>query len=251
MLVGRRKNLSMNADDEAHAENAAEMRPPQRPGERQSSMTELMAALVHELNQPLSAAANYIEAAQRLLQAKPQRSPHLDEALDHAAAQMLRAGRMVRDLHEVLSLGDPQKSLQSLHEILRQSCERAGPIIKDHKVALSLQLNADKDLVLADETQIQQALVTVIRNACDTMRVSKVRRLTLATSRKDETLRVDVIDTGEGLSHVDPVSSGRPVGLVLGLMISRSIIEAHQGKIWAESDPGGRARLSFTLPLAK
>ena len=241
----------MNADDEAQTEGFAETPSPQPPGDRQSSMTELTTTLLHELNQPLSAAANYIEAAQRLLQAKPQRSPHLDEALDHAAAQMLRAGRMVRDLHDFLVLGDPEKSLQSLHEILRQSCKRAGPMIKDHKVALSLQLNADKDLVLADEMQIQQALVTLIRNACDAMRVSKVRSLTLATSRKDETLRVDVINSSDGLSQVDPFASGKPVGLVLGLRISRSIIEAHQGKIWAESDPARGARLSFTLPLAK
>ncbi len=214
-------------------------------------MTGLAAALLHELNQPLSAAANYIEAAQRLLQLKPQRSQHLDEALDHAAVQMLRAGRMVRDLHELLSLGEPQKTLQSLHDILRQSCERAGPAIKDHEVALSLQLNADKDLVLADEAQIQQALVILMRNACDAMRVSKLRRLTLATSREDQTLRVDVINSGKSLSHVDSFASGKPGSLGVGLTICRSILEAHGGKIWAGSDPGGGARFCFTLPLAE
>lgn len=247
----------MTADDQAPAKPEAEVRPPRRRGDRQSSMTEMTAALVHELNQPLSAAANYIEAAHRLLQANPQRSPQLAEALDHAAAQMLRAGRMVRDLHDVISHGEPEKSLQSLHEIVRQSCERAGPMIKDHGVALSLHLDADKDLVLADEAQIQQVLVTVMRNACEAMRLSKIRRLTLATSLKDETLRIDVTNTGKGLSQAvdadfsEPLISGKSGSLGVGLSISRSIVEAHQGKVWAEPDAGGGARFSFTLPLAE
>ena len=114
-----------------------------------------------------------------------------------------------------------------------------------------MQLNADKDLVLADKAQIQQALVILMRNACDAMRVSKLRRSTLATSREDQTLRVDVIDSGQSLSHVDSFASGKPGGLGVGLTICRSILEAHRGKIWAGSDPGGGARFCFTLPLAE
>jgi signal transduction histidine kinase len=106
---GRRKKVFMTADDKAPAEQEARKLPPRRRVARQSSLTEAAAALVHELNQPLSAASNYIEAAQRLLQAYPQRPPQLAEALDHAAAQLLRAGRMVRELHDVISHGDLEK----------------------------------------------------------------------------------------------------------------------------------------------
>lgn len=249
--------MAMTADDHAPTKAEVELRPPRRLGDRQSSMTEMTAELVHALNQPLSAAANYIEAAQRLLQANPQRTPQLAEALDHAASQMLRAGRMVRDLQEVISQGHPEKTLRSLHEIIRQSCERADQMIKDHEVALTLHLNADKDLVLADEAQIQQVLLSLMRKACDAMRSSKVRRLILATSLKDETLRIDVVDSRIGLSRAvdadtsDPYASSKTVSLGVGLSISRSVVEAHQGKIWAEPDDGGGARFSFTLPLAE
>ena len=226
-------------------------------GDRLSSMAEMAAALAHELNQPLAAAANYLEAAQRLLQAFPELPPQVGEALDSAASQMLRAGRIVSHLHEFISRGDPEKIQQSLHAIIRQTCELAGPLIKEHKVTLILHLEAQKDSVLADKVQIQQVLVNLMRNACEAMSASKIRRLTITTLLKDETLRVDLIDTGVGLSKsidadfFEPFASSKPNGLGVGLSISRSIVEAHQGKIWADPDAGGGARFSFTLPLAE
>jgi two-component system, chemotaxis family, CheB/CheR fusion protein len=226
-------------------------------GDRLASMAEMATALAHELNQPLSAAANYMEAAQRLLEACPECSPQVGEALDCAASQMLRAGGIVSHLHDFISRGDPEKILQSLHAIIRRTCEFAGPLIKEHKVELILHLDADRDWVLADRVQIQQALVNLIRNACEAMGASKIRRLTIATTLKEETLRIDVIDTGIGLSKAvdadffEPFASSKSNGLGVGLSISRSIVEAHQGKIWADPDAGGGARFSFTLPLAE
>jgi len=226
-------------------------------GDRLSSMAEMASALAHELNQPLSAAANYVEAAQRLIQSCPERLPQVAEALDNAASQMLRAGRIVTHLHDFISRGDPDKNVQSLHAIVRQTSELAGPLMKGRKVALTLHLDADRDLVLADKLQIQQVLINLIRNACEAMSESKVRRLTIATMLKDETLRIDVVDTGEGLSRAidadlfEPFASSKANSLGVGLSISRSIVEAHEGKIWAEPDAGGGARFSFTLPLSE
>jgi PAS domain S-box-containing protein len=226
-------------------------------GDRLSSMAEMATALAHELNQPLSAAANYLEAAQRLLQACPERPPEVGEALDSAASQMLRAGRIVSHLHDFISRGDPEKITQSLHAIIQQTCELAGSLLKERKVGLVLRLDADKDSIFADKVQIQQVVFNLIRNACEAMSESKIRRLTIATTLQDEMLRTDVIDTGLGLSSaVDPdfferFASSKSGGLGVGLSISRSIIEAHQGKIWADPDAGGGARFSFSLPLAE
>ena len=226
-------------------------------GDRLSSMAEMAAALAHELNQPLSAAANYLEAAQRLLQACPDRPPEVDEGLDNAASQMLRAGRIVSHLHAFISRGDSEKITRSLHAIIQQTCELAGSLLKEHKVGLVLRLDADKDSIFADKVQIQQVVFNLIRNACEAMSESKIRRLTIATTLQDEMLRTDVIDTGLGLSSaVDPdfferFASSKSGGLGVGLSISRSIIEAHQGKIWADPDAGGGARFSFSLPLAE
>jgi len=170
---------------------------------------------------------------------------------------MLRAGRIVSHLHDFISRGDPEKITQSLHAIIQQTCELAGSLLKERKVGLVLRLDADKDSIFADKVQIQQVVFNLIRNACEAMSASKIRRLTIATTLKDETLRVDVIDTGVGLSKsvdadlFEPFASSKPNGLGVGLSISRSIVEAHRGKIWADPDPGGGARFSFILPLAE
>lgn len=225
-------------------------------GDRLTSMAEMATALAHELNQPLSAAANYMQAALRLLERWPERPPSISAALDQAAAQMLRAGRIVSHLHDFISRGDPEKIAQSMHAIIRQTAELTGPLMKEHKVDLILNLGAAQDCVLADKVQIQQVLVNLIRNACEAMSAAKIRKLTITTMLKNETLQIDVIDTGVGLSKsvdadfFEPFASTKASGLGVGLSISRSIIEAHQGKIWASAAEDGGAKFSFTLPLA-
>ncbi len=225
-------------------------------GDRLSSMAEMAAALAHELNQPLSAAANYLQAALRLLESFPQRPPTVGEALNAAALQMLRAGRIVSHLHQFISRGDSERTSESLHAIIKHTCEFASPVIKKNNINLVLRLDAPKDGIVADKVQIQQVLVNLICNSCEAMSASKVRNLTIATTLKDETLQTDVIDTGIGLSKAaeadffEPFATTKASGLGVGLSISRSIIESHRGRIWAERDAGSGAKLSFTLPLA-
>ncbi|ARN81228.1 chemotaxis protein CheB [Methylocystis bryophila] len=226
-------------------------------GDRLTSMAEMATALAHELNQPLSAAANYMQAALRLLERWPERPPSISGALEQAAAQMLRAGRIVSHLHDFISRGDPEKITQSLHAIIRQTSELTGPLMKEHKVDLILNLDAAQDCVLADKVQIQQVLVNLIRNACEAMSATRIRKLTITTMLKNQTLQIDVIDTGVGLSKsvdadfFEPFASTKASGLGVGLSISRSIIEAHQGKIWASAAESGGAKFSFTLPLVE
>ncbi len=235
---------------------AMELRLRRLHGDRLSSMAAMASALAHELNQPLSAAANYLQAATRLLDYFPQRPPAVNEALDAAASQMLRAGRIVTHLHQFISRGDSARTLQSLHGIIKHTCEFSAPFINENDVSLILRLDAPRDLVFADNVQIQQALVHLLRNACEAMSTSKTRKLTIATTLKNQTLQIDVIDTGAGLpksadaDFFEPFSSTKESGLGVGLSISRSIIESHQGRIWAERDAVGGARFSFTLPLA-
>ena len=120
-----------------------------------------------------------------------------------------------------------------------------------------LALNANKDGVLVDKVQIKQVLVNLILNASEAMAASPNREITIATSLvENEMIQIDVSDTGRGLSGLDkrdpfePFLTTKENGLGVGLSISRSIVEAHYGKIWARANPDASATFSFALPLA-
>jgi C4-dicarboxylate-specific signal transduction histidine kinase len=221
-------------------------------------MAEMATGLAHELNQPLSAIATYLKAIRRLLQLPPgERPASVDEALDHAADQIMRAGRIIHHLREFVANGEPNKTHESLHNLIREVFELTIGGVKDANGRMVLALNADKDGVLVDRVEIKQVLVNLILNASEAMAASPHREITIATSLvENEMIQIDVSDTGRGLSGLDkrdafePFLTTKENGLGVGLSISRLIVEAHYGKIWARPNPAGGAVFSFTLPLA-
>ena len=225
---------------------------------RLDSMADMATALAHELNQPLAAASNYLSVARHILDAQPQpHGPAINETLDKASSQMMRASQIISHLREFMARGEPDKVEQSLHDLIRRTCELMTPSAKERNVDIALLLNAADDTVLADKVQIEQALVNLMRNAFDAMDEFRERTLTIATGLENGMIRTEVSDTGYGLSESSnsdlfvPFTSTKKNGLGVGLSISRSIIEAHYGIIWAEANPGGGAKFCFTLPLAK
>ncbi len=225
---------------------------------RLDSMADMATALAHELNQPLGAATNYFALARQLLGDLSQPpKPAVQEALDKASSQLKRASQIIAHLREFISRGEPNRVERSLHALIRGACELIAPSVREHNVEILLFLNAAEDDVLADPVPIEQVLVNLIRNAIEAMEDAKERKLTIATALQDGMIRTDVSDTGHGLSEqvnatlFVPFASTKANGLGVGLSISRSIIEAHHGLIWAESNPGGGAKFCFTLPLAR
>jgi PAS domain S-box-containing protein len=225
--------------------------------DRLSAVGEMASSLAHELNQPLSAAATYLKAARRLGQMPPEQRPSsLESALDQAAAQVVRAGRIIGHLREFIARGEPDKTLANLHELIKETYEMIKPGADEKDIRLSLRLGAQNDCILADKVQIKQVIVNLTRNAKEAMAKSDRRELTISTSSLDSgAIQVNVADTGAGLSEkaksylFEPFVTTKSVGLGVGLSISREIVEAHYGKIWAESNPDGGAIFSFTLPL--
>jgi len=213
--------------------------------------------LAHELNQPLTASACYLLTAQRLLEMAPELRPaSVSETLDSAAAQIMRAAGIVRQLREFIMRGEPEKGFANLHDLIREASEVTSANISEANVKLSLQLSANVDRVLVDSVQIKQVLVNLISNAIEAMNASVQHELTISTSlMHDRAIRIDVVDTGVGFSEgvkenlFEPFATSKEDGMGLGLSISRSIVEAHDGKMWAESNPGGGAVFSFVLPL--
>jgi C4-dicarboxylate-specific signal transduction histidine kinase len=214
--------------------------------------------LAHELNQPLTASACYLLTAQRLLDMPLEKRPaSVKETLDGAAKQIMRAAGIVRQLREFIMRGEPEKAFANLHDLIREASEATTTNMSEANVKLRLQLSANVERVLVDSVQIKQVLVNLISNAIEAMNASAERELSISTSLiHDRAIRIDVVDSGVGFSEVvkenlfEPFATSKAGGMGVGLSISRSIVEAHDGKMWAESNPGGGAVFSFMLPLA-
>nr|WP_255608977.1 PAS domain S-box protein [Methylosinus sp. Sm6] len=225
--------------------------------ERLSAVGELAAGLAHELNQPLSATTIYLKAARRLLQMPAdQRPANVEDALDNAATQIMRAGQIICHLREFITRGEPDKTIQSLHELIDEANELVMVEAKQANIRVAFQLNAPDDRIVADRVQIKQVVVNLMRNAKDAMSASRTRSLVVSTRAAGRSMiRVDVADTGLGLTEearaslFEPFTTTKANGLGVGLTIARSIVEAHYGKIWAGPNRDGGATFSFTLPL--
>ncbi|MGC1860852.1 MAG: ATP-binding protein [Methylocystis sp.] len=222
-----------------------------------NAMGGMVTGLAHELNQPLTASACYLLTAQRLLEMPQElRTASVKETLDSAAGQIMRAAAIVRQLREFIMRGEPEKAFANLHDLIREASQLTTANMNEANVKLSLQLGANIDRVFVDCVQIKQVFVNLISNAIEAMSASTERELTISTSLiHDLTIRIDVVDTGVGFSEMvrenlfEPFATSKADGMGIGLSISRSIIEAHEGKMWAESNPGGGAVFSFVLPL--
>ena len=225
---------------------------------RLTAMGEMASALAHELNQPLAAISNYMKGSRRLLadSGDPNRS-RIEGALDRAAEQALRAGQIIRRLRDFVARGESEKRVESLAKLIEESGALGLSGAREQGVVLRFELDHDSDLALVDRVQIQQVLVNLFRNALEAMAHSPKRELVASTTAvADDMVEVTVADTGSGLS--DDVKSSlfqtffttKETGMGVGLSISRSIVEAHGGRMWAESNASGGATFRFTLPAA-
>lgn len=223
---------------------------------RLSAMGEMASALAHELNQPLSAIANYLNGARRLLEKSPDKDSRIDDAMEKAAEQALRAGDIIRRLRNFLSRGEGERSDESLAKLVHEACHLAlvGAHVAD--IEVNYAIDPHRDRVMVDRVQIQQVIVNLVRNAVDAMQGQPRRILTVSTSITD-TAMVTIADTGPGLDPVaaeklfQPFVTTKASGMGVGLSISRTIVEAHGGRIWAESAPAQGAVFHFTVPLAQ
>jgi two-component system sensor kinase FixL len=222
---------------------------------RLTAMGEMASTLAHELNQPLSAIANYLKGSRRMLEAADdERSAILRDVFDKASDQAMRAGQIIRRLRDFVSRGESERRVESITKLVEEASALALVGVKDRGIKVRFQFDPSVDLVLADRVQIQQVLLNLIRNAMDAMEDSADRDLMISVMPEGRrNVRVSVADTGAGLSPdvaeqlFQPFITTKRHGMGVGLSISRTIVEAHGGRIWAEPSPPVGTVFNFTL----
>ena len=222
---------------------------------RLTALGEMSSALAHELNQPLAAIGNYLNGLRRMTRSgNAPNAAMLDDILDKAAEQALRAGDIIRRLRSFASRGEAERRVESLSRLIIEAGALAFIGAKEQAVRVSTNLDPSIDLVLADRVQIQQVLLNLIRNSMEAMANAPVRILEIrSVAQPDDMVCISVADTGSGISDAvaaqlfQPFVTTKETGMGVGLSICRTIVESHGGRIWAENTPQGGAMFAFTL----
>src|SRR5215472_14466129 len=224
---------------------------------RLTAMGEMASALAHELNQPLSAIANYMKGSRRLLENHQDQSAGLlRDAMDKAAEQALRAGDIIRRLRDFVARGESERRVEDVKKLIEEASALALVGAKDKGVRVRFAFAPRLNYVLADKVQVQQVLLNLIRNAIDAMESVPKRELVVATSAAPNNMvEISVTDTGGGITPeiadqlFQPFVTTKTHGMGVGLSISRTIIESHGGAIAHRPNPAGGTIFTFTLPV--
>jgi PAS domain S-box-containing protein len=224
---------------------------------RVSAMGTMASTLAHELNQPLTAVTSYVRGSRRLLaNSKDPNVQQVCEALEHAEGGALRAGQIVRRLRELVARGNVLVGPEDLKKLVEDASLLAFLDEHLHGITHHIEIDPQARWVEVDRIQIQQVLINLIRNAVQAMQNADRREVIIASRPSGDLIEVSVSDTGSGISEsvrgalFSPFHSTKSEGMGIGLSISRTIVEAHHGRIWAEDAPGGGAVFKFTLPRA-
>ena len=221
---------------------------------RVHELSQVSAGIAHELNQPLAAMVNYANLAKRLTAELPGGDKAV-EAIARAGEQAVRAGQIIRRVRDLVERRQTNRAPQGVNAIVADATALALVGAEGDNITTVQNLAPELPLVNVDRVQIEQVLVNLLRNAVDAIAASPKREITISTcATGDDAVEVSVADTGPGVSHdvagrlFMPFMTTKPGGMGIGLSISRSIVEAHGGKIETVPNPSGGAIFRFTLP---
>ena len=223
---------------------------------RAASLGELAASITHEINQPLGAVVNSASASLRWLVMQPPNLEEAREAATRTVREATRVSEVIAGIRALLKKETPQMERLDLSEVIREVLALAGnEIIKGH-IAVKTDFAADVPAVLGDRVQLEQVIFNLITNAIEAINPveDRPRELRIRLKTDSDSVQVSVEDTGVGLGDEDldrifrPFYTTRRGGIGLGLSISRSVIEAHGGRLWAAARSPRGAVFQFSLP---
>lgn len=226
---------------------------------RLNELGQMASTLAHELNQPLSAIANYVQGCIRLLAQVP--GPAADQmrgALEETAKQSLRAGDIIRHLRDFTTRGDTDKEPEDINRLIEEAAALALIGSRERGIRTEFEFSSGGARVLADRVQIQQVLTNLMRNAIEAMRDSPRRELIVRTRQRDEReIEVEVQDTGPGIADeisdqlFQPFVTTKAGGMGIGLSISRRIMQSHGSDLKYRRNESGGATFTFSLPIVE
>jgi two-component system sensor kinase FixL len=225
---------------------------------RLSVMGQMASTMAHELNQPLTAVTNYLEAGRQLLASGTGSTERLNEMMEKAIAQAQRAGDVIRRLRGFVSKGETERRIQNLNQLVEEALALALVGARQRGVRTSLELDHTLPPVLVDHVQVQQVVLNLVRNAVEAMEQVERRELTVGTRAVPEQGMAEVIvaDTGPGIAPeladrlFQPFVTTKATGMGLGLSICREIVEAHHGRLTTAPVSSGGTVFRLTLPIA-
>lgn len=227
---------------------------------RLTTVGEMATVLAHELNQPLTAISHNSDALLSTLQDFPDASPEVIETVSDIYEQAHRAGGIIQGMRRMVRKDANSSIKVDINQLVVETVRLTHPEAREHNVSVQLQLAEGLPELLIDPVQIQQVLVNLERNGVEAIRNhgSKTRKLYITTVRFDEEfIRVTVQDTGPGVTQEVETSLFKSFhttkldGMGVGLSISRSIVEAHGGRLWLDGSESGMTTFHFTLPAIR
>lgn len=222
---------------------------------RLSAMGELASALAHELNQPLTAINNYLLAARQLMKRGPADVDKASEIVGKSIDQAMRAGQIIRQLRQFVARREVERDKFDINIVVDEASALAFVGLKERGIQVKIDRAENSPYVSIDKIQIQQVLINLIRNAVDAMESAPRRNLTIRTVTRPGEVQISVIDTGAGIPAdmaeriFQPFTSTKSAGMGVGLSISRTIVEAHDGRLWHEPNPAGGTIFHLLLPV--
>jgi C4-dicarboxylate-specific signal transduction histidine kinase len=223
---------------------------------RVATMGQLSASITHEVNQPITAAVTYASAARRWLSAEPPNFRKVDDALAVIIKEGDRAGQVVGRIRALIKKAPARKDAVAINDAILEVIALTRTEAANNSVSVRTQLAEGLPRIQGDRVQLQQILVNLIINAIEAMRdVGEEERELLISSRNEpDGVSVEVRDSGPGFAPAalervfEAFYTTKPSGLGMGLSICRSIIEAHNGRLWASPNLPRGASFQFALP---
>ena len=218
-------------------------------------MAEMAASIAHELNQPLTAVVTHAYACREWLQSSPANLEKAAATAEKIVQESTRASVVVSRVRALFRKESLVRELTSMNHLIRELTRLLRDEAIRHDVSIRLELASDLPQLAMDPVQMQQVLLNLAMNGMDAMKqVARPRELIIRSEKQsDGGILVAVKDHGPGIAveiaarMFEPFFSTKPEGTGMGLAICRSIIEAHDGKIWAENSVRGGATLQFTV----
>ena len=221
-----------------------------------ATVAEMSASIAHEINQPLASVVTNAHACQTWLSHDPPNLERAQATLERIIRDGHSAAEVVRRIRALFKQAAPVKTPLDINQIVAEVLRVLSDELRDNSIVVETELAVDLPRIVGDQVQIQQTLINLVHNATEAMAVliARPKSLVVRSRREGDHLLVEVRDFGVGIKDptlvFEPFFTTKESGMGLGLSISRSIVEAHGGRIWATANEDAGTTISFTLPLA-